>query len=92
MKKILITGANSYVGTSLETWLKQWPDDYCVDTVSLLDDQWKEMSFCGYDAVFHVAGIAHIRETRENAPLYYREHPISSNKTKRIWPLHSKLQ
>ena len=66
MKKILITGANSYVGTSLETWLKQWPDDYCVDTVSLLDDQWKEMSFCGYDAVFHVAGLVHLKESKDD--------------------------
>ncbi len=25
-KKILITGSGSYVGTSVEAWLKQWPD------------------------------------------------------------------
>ena len=30
-----------------------------------------EKSFTGYDAVFHVAGIVHIKETRKNAPLYY---------------------
>jgi len=24
MKKILITGANSYIGTSFEHWMQQW--------------------------------------------------------------------
>ena len=66
MKKILITGANSYVGTSFETWLKQWPDDYSVDTVSLLDEKWKELSFCGYDSVFHVAGLVHLKESKDD--------------------------
>jgi UDP-glucose 4-epimerase len=26
MKRILITGANSYIGTSFENYLKQWPE------------------------------------------------------------------
>lgn len=67
MKKILITGANSYVGTSFEKWLKQWPDDYTVDTVDMVGDQWRERSFRGYDAVFHVAGIVHIKENKHDA-------------------------
>lgn len=67
MKKILITGANSYVGTSLETWLKQWPDDYIVDTVDMVGDRWKMQSFQGYDAVFHVAAIVHIKEKKNDA-------------------------
>ncbi len=37
----------------------------------MLDDSWREKSFSGYDAVFHVAGIAHIKETKDNAHLYY---------------------
>lgn len=71
MKKILITGANSYVGTSFEKWLSQWPDKYHVDTIDTIDGSWREKSFKGYDAVFHVAGIAHKKETKENAHLYY---------------------
>ena len=72
MKKILITGANSYIGTSFEKWVAQWPDKYLVDTVDMVDSLWKEKDFSGYDAVFHVAGIAHIKETKENADLYYK--------------------
>ncbi len=59
MKKILITGADSYVGTSFETYLKDFPESYSVDTVDMIDGSWKERSFSGYDVVFHVAGIAH---------------------------------
>ena len=32
-KKILITGSGSYVGTSVEAWLRQWPEYYQVDTL-----------------------------------------------------------
>lgn len=71
MKNILITGANSYVGTSFEKWLSQWPDKYHVDTIDMIDGTWREKSFKGYDAVFHVAGIAHRKETKDNAHLYY---------------------
>ena len=59
MKKILITGANSYIGTSFERYLAQWPEAYQVDTVDMVDGSWREKSFAGYDVVYHVAGIAH---------------------------------
>ena len=71
MKRILITGANSYIGTSFETYMAQFGDEYTVDTVDMIGDSWKSMSFSGYDCVFHVAGIAHQKETLENAHLYY---------------------
>lgn len=60
MKKILITGANSYIGTSFEKYIKDnYPNDYVVDTVDMIDGSWREKSFAVYDSVFHVAGIAH---------------------------------
>lgn len=71
MKKILITGANSYIGTSFEKYMAQWPEKYQVDTVDMIDGSWREKNFSGYNCVFHVAGIAHIKETPENAHLYY---------------------
>ena len=72
MKKILITGANSYIGMSFEKYMAQWPEEYQVDTVDMIDGTWREKNFAGYDAVYHVAGIAHIKETEENAHLYYK--------------------
>jgi UDP-glucose 4-epimerase len=72
MKNILITGKNSYIGTSLENWLMREPDKYKVDTVDMKDGSWKEKDFSAYDVVFHVAGIAHIKETTDNQDLYYK--------------------
>ena len=72
MKKILITGANSYIGTSFEKYMSQWEDQYQVDTLDMLDNSWIQKDFSKYDCVFHVAGIAHIKETKENAYLYYK--------------------
>ena len=74
MKKILITGANSYIGMSFENHLKQWPDRYQVDTIDMTTPHWREQSFSGYDAVYHVAGIAHSdygKISQERAELYY---------------------
>jgi UDP-glucose 4-epimerase len=36
------------------------------------DDSWREKDFSPYDVVFHVAGIAHIKESRTNRELYYK--------------------
>ena len=71
MKKILISGAGSYIGTSLAGFLAQWPRDYQVDTLDVIGEGWKSADITGYDAVFHVAGIAHQKETEENRHLYF---------------------
>lgn len=77
MKRILITGADSYIGTSFEKWVKQpqFAGMYEVDTLDMLGDAWKEKDFFGYDSVFHVAGIAHAdvgKVTEEQKKLYYK--------------------
>ena len=58
-KNILITGANSYIGESVENWLKQISDNYHIDVLDMLDQNWKQHDFSKYDVVYHVAGIAH---------------------------------
>lgn len=60
MKKVLITGANSYIGMSFENYVKKYyADDLMVNTVDMIDASWRNKDFSGYDVVFHVAGIAH---------------------------------
>ncbi len=75
MKKILITGAGSYIGTSFENYINtNFPDKYTVDTVDMIGDGWKEKDLSLYDAVFHVAGIAHSDNGKispEKEKLYY---------------------
>ena len=72
MKRILITGANSFVGTSVERWLLREADRYSVDTFDTKIDAWQRADFANYDVVFHVAGIAHVDPRPEMAPLYYK--------------------
>ena len=74
-KKILITGSGSYVGTSVEAWLRQWPEYYQVDTLDMRTQTWRTHDFSAYDVVYHVAGIAHAdvgQVTEEEKKQYYR--------------------
>ena len=74
-KKILITGKDSYVGTAVEAWLKQWPKNYTVDTLDMRSEDWKTYDFSTYDVIYHVAGIAHAdvgQVTEEEKKQYYR--------------------
>lgn len=72
MKKILITGANSYIGTSIEKWIERYPDKYSIDTVDMKGDDWEKRDFSEYDVVFHVAGIAHVSSDPKMEELYYK--------------------
>lgn len=72
MKRILITGKNSYIGTSFENWLAKNPDEYQVDTVGTRNDEWRDFDFSPYDVVFHVAGIAHNSSDPKLKDLYYK--------------------
>lgn len=71
MKRVLITGAGSYIGTKVENWLKQWPDEFQVDAVDTINDNWKKADFSKYDVVYNVAGIAHVKAAKGEGPLYY---------------------
>ncbi len=74
MRRILITGAHSYIGTSFWKYMAQWAERYKIDTVDMVDGKWREMSFAGYGSVFHVAGIAHQdsgRITEERKQQYF---------------------
>lgn len=80
MKRILIAGANSYIGTSIEGYLlkynaSQGRELYRVDTISQRDSVWESYDFHGYDAVFQASGIAHVDTgavTQEQQALYYQ--------------------
>ncbi|WP_144462557.1 NAD-dependent epimerase/dehydratase family protein [Siminovitchia fortis] len=72
MKKVLITGKNSYVGNSLGKWLQQYPEKYQVDYISLRDQSWDKKSFLSYDVIVHVAGIAHVSTDPKMEEKYYK--------------------
>ena len=68
MKRVLIVGANSYIGKSFAGYAK---DQFDITTVDTMNGEWKTVSFAGYDSIFHVAGIAHVKTTKANEQLYY---------------------
>lgn len=70
MKRILITGADSYVGTHIEAYLGQFPAQYAVATLPMQGHTPDEYDFSGADAVIHVAAIVHRKETKDTQPLY----------------------
>lgn len=75
LKQVLITGAGSYIGLSVEKWLMKQPEKYEVTAVDMLSNSWKEIDFSHYDVVYHVAGIAHADVgsiTEEQKQLYYK--------------------
>lgn len=76
MKKILITGKNSYIGTSFEQWMNEkFNRSYQIDTLDMRDVQWQHHDFSSYDVLFHVAGIAHAdisKVTEQEKQHYYK--------------------
>ncbi len=68
---ILITGAGSYVGTSVERWIKS-QSNHRVDTLDMLKDTWRDADFSQYDVIYHVAGIAHVNAKANMEALYYK--------------------
>lgn len=66
MKRILITGAGSYVGTQVAQYLARWPEKYQVESLDMRGENWKKASFAGFHAVFHVAGLVHDAKTRDD--------------------------
>lgn len=75
MKKVLITGANSYIGTSFENWITEnCPEEISCTTIDMRTSAWRDFSFTGYDSIFHVAGIAHAdvgKVSLKEQKLYY---------------------
>ncbi len=71
MKNILIAGVHSYIGESFREFLEQYPEEYLVSEIATKGLEPTPEIFEGIDVIFCVAGIAHMKETRENRHLYF---------------------
>ncbi|MEY8410862.1 sugar transferase [Lachnospiraceae bacterium 62-26] len=75
-KKVLITGAHSYIGESFSKWVEgYYKENISIDTIDMRKELWRKTDFSGYDAVFHVAGIAHAdvgKVDEETKAKYYK--------------------
>ncbi len=91
MKKVLITGADSYVGVSFENYVKEhYCGELCIETIDMRDAGWRKVDFSSYDIVYHVAGIAHAdvgnvsEETRKHYYLINTDLAIETAKKAKI--------
>ena len=66
-KRVLVVGANSYIGDSFAKYAGEQMDIDIVDSF----DEWKTVSFEGYDSILHCAGIAHVSQKTDMKQLYY---------------------
>ncbi len=73
MKRILITGINSYLGKCFKRYIEGFPG-YATVSISMRDGSWRDEDFTGIDTVYHVAGLAHSDNghiSAEKAQTYY---------------------
>ena len=64
MKRVLITGTNSYIGNAVFDHLQEYNRKsgdlfYEVTKISLRGEDWKNLDFRGYDCILHMVGKAH---------------------------------
>ena len=75
VKKVLITGAGSYIGETFRSYASNNYPALEVNSIDMMDGSWRKADFSPYDIVYHVAGIAHAdvgnvsEETKEK---YYK--------------------
>lgn len=72
MKRILITGKDSYIGTHFKKYLEQYPNNYHVEELDVRNNNWKKFDFSRFDVVYHVAGLAHSSPDESQRELYYK--------------------
>lgn len=70
MKKILITGKGSFIGTNAKKWLER--KGHIVEELEMQNENWKEFDFSKYDSIIHVAGIAHVSADPKMEELYLK--------------------
>ena len=70
-KNILIFGKGSYIGTKFQEYLKDY-NEYKIDVLDSMDENWKKTDFSKYDVIYHVAGIAHVSSDPKMEKIYYK--------------------
>lgn len=79
-KRVLITGADSYIGKSFERYAKKhYEKNLIIDTVDMQNSGWKNISFSSYDIVYHVAGIAHADIGKVSEQIKQKYYDVNTN-------------
>lgn len=79
-KRVLITGAGSYIGESFERYAKKYyGKNLIIDTVDMQNTDWKNTNFSSYDVVYHVAGIAHADVGKVSEQIKQKYYDVNTN-------------
>lgn len=80
MKNVLITGSNSFIGTSFEKYINDsFSSDYNIETIDMINIDLSSVSFKKYDVVFHVAGIAHVDITKADEKTKQKYYDVNTH-------------
>lgn len=71
MKRVLVIGANSYIGKKFHEYVYSLNEKLIdVDLVSAADGSWEKVDFTLYDSVLHLSAIVHRKEKKGMKELY----------------------
>ncbi|SHO47125.1 NAD-dependent epimerase/dehydratase family protein [Anaerocolumna xylanovorans] len=71
MKRVLVIGANSYIGKKFHEYVYSFNEKLIdVDLVSAADGSWEKVDFTLYDSVLHLSAIVHRKEKKAMKDLY----------------------
>ncbi len=68
---VLITGKNSYIGSSVKAHIQKQDSSIEITEISLRNIDLNSIDFSPFDVVFHVAGIAHISQDKKLDHTYF---------------------
>lgn len=84
MKKVLITGQNSYIGTSFRNYIHRQCPDWQITAISVRGEEWKQTDFGEYDAVLHAAGKAHADTGNVSEEIKQEYYRVNCDLTKEV--------
>lgn len=82
MKKVLLTGVNSYIGTNLKRYLQEYNlqqggEYYIVKCISQRNPAWEQEDFSGYDTIVDVTGLAYTDVNRLSEDIRQKYYDIN---------------
>lgn len=60
--RVVITGANSYIGNRLQSYIRSVDDNIEINQLDVVGAEWRTFDFSKYDTVVHVAAIVHRKD------------------------------
>lgn len=73
MKKLLIVGVHSYIGTFFKQYIQQnikYDFPYEITMISASDGEWKKTQLCSFDVILHLSALVHKKEKKNMKQQY----------------------